>query len=307
MALGVTGHSAHAAAALWNNARRVHALRRAIRASRPDVVISFIDQVNVLVLLATRGTGLAVIVAERIDPHHFALSRVWERLRWWAYARAGRVVVQSDGAATYFRPRLGKRVVVIPNPLATLPLTPATRQATPGGPSVVAMGRLTEQKRFDLLLRAFARQKDRRWTLTILGEGPLRPSLEALSRELGVSDRVAMPGLVDNPSDYLAQASAFVLSSAYEGFPNALGEAMAAGLPVIATDCAGGVRELIRDGDNGVLVPPGDEPALAAAIERLMSDAALRHRLGDKAREVLERFGETSVMACWEELLRGLR
>jgi len=254
-----------------------------------------------------------VIVSERVDPTLYSIGRIWEQLRRWAYPLADRIVVQTQGALSYFSSGLQPRVSIIPNPV----LLPNEREqiadnliverfsSKDSTRSVIAMGRLTKQKGFDMLLQAFARLKDihSEWTLIILGEGELRTELEALRGTLGLSDRVHLPGVVKNPYKVLVQADIFVMPSRFEGFPNALCEAMACGLPVISTDCLSGPREIIRDGVDGILVPNEDVEALAAAMERLMSDEAERKRLSTRAPEVLERYSLEKIMGMWEKLL----
>lgn len=305
--LGIAGDSPHLVAGLWNNLNRIRVLRQAIRKSDPEVVISFMEQVNVLALLAACGLGVRVVVSERIDPYRFHPGSVWKQLRWLVYSRADCIVVQSRDALAYFLPKFNDRTVVIPNPVVVPPDGQVSDGLVTPGRCLIAVGRLTEQKQFDLLLKAFARLKDRysEWTLTIVGDGPMRSELESLCDQLGLAGRVMFTGFVTDPYRYLRQASLFVMSSGYEGFPNALCEAMACGLPVISTDCAGGVREIIRDGDNGILVPSGDEDALAAAMARLMGNEAERRRLASRAVEVTERFSLGKVMAMWEEVLAG--
>jgi glycosyltransferase involved in cell wall biosynthesis len=152
---------------------------------------------------------------------------------------------------------------------------------------------------------AFAQLKERHpnWNLTILGEGPLRQVLESLRDQLGLTSRVFLLGYVRDTYYYLKKADLFVMCSRFEGFPNALCEAMACGIPVISTDCPSGPREIIRSGENGLLVQPEDVNALALAMDSLMSDEKERKRLGSRAVEVIERFSLEKIMRMWEEVL----
>ena len=137
---------------------------------------------------------------------------------------------------------------------------------------IVGIGRLTRQKDFPTLIRAFAAvRKKLPCRLIILGEGKDRGGLEHLAKRLSLSEQIAMPGFVENPYAYLKRAALFVLSSAWEGSPNALTEALALGVPVVATDCPSGPREILKDGAIGCLVPVGDPDALAAAMLATLS------------------------------------
>jgi glycosyltransferase involved in cell wall biosynthesis len=292
--------------ALRHNAERVNRLRYLLRISRPDVVLSFIDRMNVLTLLAALGLGLPVIVSERTDPREYPVGGVWSGLRSLMYRRAAAVVVQTRALHTWAaRLTADNRVHVIPNPVE-----PQRASASPAhheeqrSRTIVAMGRLSREKAFDLLIHAFHRcaKKHPEWSLVILGEGDERRSLEALAAELNMKDRISLPGLSREPAQILRRAQIFVLSSRYEGFPNALLEAMACGVTVIATDCAG-PREIIRDGVDGLLIPPGDVDALIVSMDRLMGDPVARERLGERATEVRERFSLEHVMAMWESLV----
>lgn len=305
MGLNLIQVSPDAGAAVKNNVRRLKQLRQVIKASQPDVVISFIDQMNVLTLVASVGLGIPVIVCEHTDPYHHDIGFIWSNLRRLFYRRATAIVMLTNelrGWAEQFVNAHGVRV--IPNPVSAVEPSGGSDWKHPRN-TIVAVGRLEPVKGFDLLLEAFARcaEKHFDWSLIIIGEGKERGSLEALSGQLGIKDRVEMPGLIQDPFRILRGADLFVLSSRYEGIPLALLEAMACGLAAIATDCSTGPREVIRDGVDGVLVRPNDVDALASAMDRLMTDSVERKRLGMCAADAVERFKIDKVMNMWDELL----
>jgi glycosyltransferase involved in cell wall biosynthesis len=307
IALDIAGQSASKFAAVAENLYRVHRLRQAIRASRPDVVLSFMDRTNVLTILSTRGLGVRVVVSERSDPLMNNPGPIWSSLRRVAYPFADALVVQSQGAFDYFSPRVQSLSLIIPNPV----LAPAARGGTAFGhsdrPLMLAMGRMVAAKGFDLLLRAFAQVKHAHpeWGLVILGDGLLFDEIERLRNVLGLADRVLLPGRVRNTQAYLNDADLFVMSSRYEGFPNALCEAMATGVASISTDCPSGPREIIRNGVDGLLVAPENVGALAAAMDHLMGSEPERKRLAMRASEVTTRFALPRVARMWEETLNG--
>ena len=306
--LGLARDSSGLLDALRRNLRRAGRLRGELRRSRPDVVVSFIDQTNVLTLVAAEGLGVPVVVVEQSDPHTFPIPPAWARLRTLTYGRARRVVLLSARDAGYFPPRLRRRVSVIPNPFVPPPPAPPGGPAdgrTAGPPTLIAVGRLHRDKGFDILLRAFAllREEHPGWDLTVLGEGEERGRLEALREELRLGGRVSLPGRVRDPYTFLRKATLFALPSRVEGFPLALCEALACGLPAVCADCAGGVRDIVEDGVNGLLVPKEDAPALARALARLMADESERARLALRAPEVVGRFSPEKTFAAWESLL----
>lgn len=292
------------------NARRVALLRRSFRRLKPDVALGFMDTTNVLCLLAGLGLGLPVIATEHSDPDRHDIGRAWNFLRRLSYPLAARVTTQTQAV----RAKLPGRVSVIPNPVAA-PAAEARAQAQPGTQTdahdrqLLALGRLAPEKGFDLLLAAFATAlatraaSSPRWRLTILGEGPQRTRLEAQRRSLGLEGRVDLPGAVRDPGPWLRRADLFVLPSRFEGFSNALCEALAHGLPAVAFDCPSGPAEILRPGVDGLLAPEADVPALAAALARLMDDEALRLGMAARAPEVLERYGFEKVLDLWEAVL----
>ena len=306
-----------------NALKRHWALRRAIRESDPQAVLSFLTSTNILTILSTLWLRIPVIVSERTSLTHHRVGKAWKFLRSWLYPRATCLVLQTHDALAYFSAAVRRKARVIPNPVTAPPVLPAEqlagprrmhRQAQAGGgkvkskqkgKTVIAMGRLSQEKGFDLLLKAFAEisHKHPEWSVVIWGEGGLRSKLETVRDELGLKGRVSFPGHTREPFEEMRQADLFVLSSHYEGFPNVLCEAMACGLPVASFDCPSGPRAIIRDGIDGVLVLPGDVRALAAAMDRLMDDESERKRLAARAPEVVERFGLEKVMGMWEAVL----
>ena len=265
--------------------RSIGPLARYLRRERPRSLVSSMSHANLVALWAARlaGTGTPVVVTEHNTMSQSALEQGWLERRLWPpvlrtfYPWAGHVVAVSRDAADDFARTVGiprERVEVIYNPVI-MPGMKARAQQSPGHPwfgpgqppVVLGIGRLTRQKDFPTLIRAFAGvRRQRPVRLIILGEGEDRGALEALVAELGLADDVALPGFRENPLAYLAASALFVLSSAWEGLPTVLIEALAAGTRVVATDCPSGPREILQEGRLGTLVPVGDVPALSAAM-----------------------------------------
>jgi glycosyltransferase involved in cell wall biosynthesis len=175
-------------------------------------------------------------------------------------------------------------------------------------PVILAAGRFVPQKGFDVLLAAFAalRQRGLSLHLVILGDGPDRSELEAATVRLGVADTVWMPGWVANPRFFIRQAEAFLLSSLFEGFGLVLVEALSVGTPVIATDCPSGPREILCDGEFGLLVPPGDAGALADAIAGLLANSDLAESFRERGPARAAAFATEAIIPQWEALLSEL-
>jgi glycosyltransferase involved in cell wall biosynthesis len=310
VALDVELESRSPTQALVHNVRKIRALKRAMVSIAPDVVISFVDRLNVLTLLASAGLRVPVIVSERTHPAIWKVGRVWSLLRRLVYRFADALVIQSEAmriwAAAFVPPR---RTHVIPNPVGDQFSNVGQGAPTARRPIVLGVGRLSPEKGFDLLIRAFRLVAERHpeWSLVIVGQGPKEVELRDLAAQVLSPHAVFFPGAVKDPARYYRVAGLFVLPSRFEGFPNALLEAMACGCAVVATNSPGGTSEIVRHGFDGVLIPPGDVEALAGEMDRLMTDADERSRLGARAAEVSSRFGVDRIAALWEVVMSEVR
>ncbi|MDP3662686.1 MAG: glycosyltransferase family 4 protein [Nitrosomonas sp.] len=291
--------------------KRLLALRRLILAIQPDVVLSFLTNVNIAALMASCYSGYPTIVSERNYPPIQLEGWFYKCLCRWLYPYAASVVMQTSKGARWMAENLpGVRSTVIPNP-APYPLSVFEPRLTPSeylAPQrklLLAVGRLSEQKGFDYLLMAFSELAaiHQDWDLVILGEGAIRPVLESQIQALGLETRVHLPGQAGNVSNWYQRADLYVMSSRHEGFPNTLIEAMAHGCAVVSYDCDTGPRDIIRHGDDGLLVEPvGDVPALASALDQLMLDDEARQRMGQKAIGVRERYSVENVLRMWDRV-----
>ncbi len=307
IALNLAADSPSVWVALKNTTRRIIKLRQTFRQAKPDIIMSFMDVMNITTLLATRGLSVPVIVAEHTNTDAFPPPGIWNKLRPLSYPWADAIVVLTERGlkmATQFAPQ--HKLHVIPNPALPIEESNTPPDFDLPSPFIVSMGRLSPEKGFDLLLKAFSQCNEKRWSLVIMGEGDERASLENLAKNLGIESCVHFIGNIKNPVPVLKQADLFVMSSHVEGFPNALIEAMCCQLPVISFDCPTGPAEIIRDGIDGVLVPPQQINALAKTMKSLVNDPQRRNQLALKAPEVAMRFSLKSITKRWETLLNSI-
>ncbi len=301
-------------------------LARLLRRRPPDILFSTSGGTNLIAALAIPAAAgrTRLVLSERSmlrRPGQPLKRRALLLAKRLLYGRADAVTAVSAEVAADLVERLRldpRRVRVVYNPLATPELEGLAAAEpehpwfggapgrAPGPPVVLGVGRLLPVKGFDLLIAAFARVRARRPArLVVFGEGPARGALERLVCRRGLDDCVSLPGFDPNPFRYMSRCALFVLSSHSEGLPGALIQAMACGAPVVATDCPGGPAEVVTDGADGLLVPAGDEAALAAAIERLLGDPELARRLGRRAIDSAARFSLPTVLGSYEAALLG--
>lgn len=294
---------------LWRVMARVPTLRREVRSFDADVVLSFINTTNLTTIIACYRSGVGIVVSERTDPAMHSGGWAVNIARRILYPLANRTVVPTSRVAAHFGISAGNRISVIGNPIEQADLRAVPAMPGPGERfRLIGVGRLDAHKQFDHLIKAFARVADRlpSWDLVIFGEGPELEELARLAADLGVQNRVSLAGITTSLERELAISHVFVIPSAYEGFPNALGEAMATGLPAIGYDCVSGVEDLILDGKTGYLVGSQRQIAsLDVALERIMTDADLRTEMGAAAAARADFWRPSQVIPEWESVLKA--
>jgi glycosyltransferase involved in cell wall biosynthesis len=293
--------------------RRVSAVRGLLRGLKPDVAVAMMTSWNVELALAASGLSVVAVGSERIYPPSLPLGRVWEMLRRWLYGSLDAVVAQTEASRDWLLTHTrARQVYVIPNPIPAFGGAPAPPpdQVPLKAPLLLAVGRLVRQKRFDRVIDAFASERAAfsGWHLVIVGEGDLREDLLRHAADAGLANRVHFPGSSAEIDRWYRRADMFVLSSDFEGFPNVLLEAMSHGLPSIAVDCPSGPAELIDHGRNGLIVPLGEQQALAHALAALARDEVLRQQLGQAARrDTVEKYSAGRIAAQWEAVFASVK
>ena len=256
-----------------------------------------------MMLLQKRKTNAKIVASERNDPASY--SPVMQRVQKWLAKRADGYVFQTEDAETWYGDAVNNcKTEIIPNAINQAFI----REPYDGDKRkvIAGTGRLKDQKNFPLLIRAFAKIADAYpdYTLTIYGQGEKENDLKKQVADFKLANRVCFPGNVQNIAEEMEKNAMFVLSSDFEGMPNALMEAMALGLPCVATDCpVGGPRYLIQNGENGLLVPVKDADALAKAMRYLLAHAEEMKCMGECARNITKKLSPDKIYGEWESFV----
>lgn len=284
--------------------KRVLTARTLLKKNLPDVMIALGDRMGIFSVVVARSLGIPIAISDRDHPLKRKLAKRWQILKKWVSPFTTRLVVMSKAQSRCYPLPLQKKINIIPNPILVPKITKKIKVGFPK-PFILSIGRLHVQKGQDLLIEAFGRLAHRhpQWNLIILGEGRRRNQLQKQIIQLGLENRIQMPGILDDPPRVMAHAAFFVLSSRWEGFPNALMEAMANGLPVISFDCDFGPQDIIRNHIDGVLVEAENISALSQAMESFIKEPKLRIEYGQKAQEILKRFHVEKIMSQWDALI----
>jgi len=279
---------------------RVQKIKRLAKTVKPCVAISFMAETNIDVCMAMLGLNIPLIVSERNDPAVDPASRIKQMMRRFLYVRPRGFVFQTPDAQAYFSKSIRDRSVIILNPLSdNLP----ARKNSNDEKRIVSACRLDKQKNLPLMIDAFQVfvSKHPEYSLEIYGDGKLKDQLKRLIEDKKLNDKIKLMGYCADVHNKVADASMFVLTSDYEGMPNALLEAMAMGIPCISTDCpCGGPRMLMEDGKKGILIPVGDKQELVNAMLFYAENPQEAEKYGLNARQIKEMADRECVVSQWE-------
>lgn len=292
---------------LHNFKVRFCTLRSIWKSFQPDVVLSFLGKNNLMAILTAAFLPVKVAVSVRGEPTMEYEGSKMQMVTKLLFHFADGVILQTKRAKAFFPPKVQKKSVILPNPLNPLFL----RERYKGRKEnvIAAAGRLDENKNHTMLINAFSMIAEEfpKLRLVIYGEGDNREKLEQLVVDKKLKERIELPGSVTDVAGYIEKVRIFALTSNTEGMPNSVIEAMCLGIPTVATDCpCGGPAELIQDGENGLLVPVGDEKALAEAFRKILCSPEFEKKLGDNAVRIKETMETDKVCGLWEEYLKQL-
>lgn len=285
--------------------KRVKIFNKCKKEIQPDIIISFLSMPNYVVLFSNIFKKVKVIISERNDPNVFYSSFRTKFLMNWLYPKTDGFVFQTDKAKQFFKNSIQQKGTIIANPINEKfigKVYSGERKKV-----IVSVGRLVDQKNHKLLINAFANisKKFPDYKLIIYGEGGLRGELTKLIENLNLEDKVILYGNTSNIEDKIYDAEMFVLPSVWEGMPNALMEAMALGLPCIATNCpSGGPEFLIQNDINGILIQCDNGKELEEAIEKILEDKEFAKKIGKNASRIVETLNPNEIYKQWENYIQ---
>ena len=275
--------------------RTIFYIRSEIKRIKPDVLLSFGNYWNSLVLLAVYGLGIPVFVSDRSKPDK-DMGRFHNWLRLKLYPMSAGVIAQTNKALTiYSNMYTHDNMITIGNPIRKIQLNTKIKREK----IIISVGRLINTKHYDRLINIFYEINNPDWKLYIVGGDSLNLKnsikYKELIKSLNLQDRVVLTGEKKNVEEYLCRASIFAFTSSSEGFPNVIGEALSAGLPVVAYDCLAGPSDMIENGKNGFLVPVFDDELMKIKLIELMQNEHLREEMGKCAKLSINKFDKEII------------
>ncbi len=290
---------------LWHTFKTMHYLRQAIRKLAPDRILSFGEYWNSFVLLALTGQNIPIFVSDRCRPDK-DLGFKHEILRKLLYPFSAGIIAQTMLAKNVYQDKkLNKNITVIGNPIRKLHANfPVEKKEN----IVLTVGRLIDSKHHDRLIRIFNVINDNNWQLVIVGGDAIQQNgeskLKSLIHELNLQNRVTLTGTVNNVEDYYHKSKIFAFTSSSEGFPNVIGEAMSAGLPIVSYNSTAGPADMISHGVSGYLIDLFDDQTFTCKLKKLMNDEGLREKMGQQALYEVQKYDRDRIGELYYQFLR---
>lgn len=289
---------------IFKNIKRLINVKKIINEYNPDIILSFLPEPCFITLSLRKKNKIPIIISVRNDPKIEYQSKLYYTLMKKLYPRADGIIYQTEDAKKYFENILSCPNSIIPNPIN--PNFIIDTNIENRKKNIVSVGRLQEQKNHKMLITSFSNlsPKFNDYKLIIYGDGYLKESLLKQIDALGLNNRVFLPGNEKNIKEKIYDSSLFVLSSDYEGMPNALMEAMTLGLPVISTDCpCGGPKFLINNNENGILINVNDGKELTSSMEKVLSNIKFAAKLGKNAKKIQKDLAPDVVNKMWHDFI----
>lgn len=288
------------------NIKLTRFLLKTFKSEGIQLAVGFITMSNIITTIAGKIARIPVVISERNNPKFEATAAFWKFLRKYVYGSASILVVQTDAVKNFYLPFIAnKKIRVIPNPISES-LSKQRKLDCPKSQIILNVGRLTWQKNQKMLIRAFGRIAPENWKLMIVGKGKLESELINEIESSGMSHAIELIGPNSEIHELYIKASIFAFPSRFEGFPNALLEALHFGIPSISTDCPYGPSELIASGKNGFLVESENQAQLEEKLKLLIEDASLRDAMSKAAAESTESYRESKILGVWNSLFQEL-
>lgn len=289
--------------------RRFQKLRNVWKTENPDIIISFIGMNNIMAIATNAFRKCPVLISVRANPPMEYYTRILRFLAKTIFIKADGIILQTKQQTGFFPKAIRRKCTILPNPINpefVKDSYDADKEHPLRQKHIVAVGRVDINKNHFMLVKAFEEIAGEypEWNLKIYGDGPDKEKLDAMIHSSPYQERMEAPGMISDVPDRLDQSRIYVLTSYEEGMPNSLIEAMAKGLACISTDCpCGGPDELIRNGENGILIPVGDTEALVKALKAILADAEYEKALGLNASEIKNTLNPTIVCGQWKQYI----
>ncbi len=280
----------------FNRIRKINKLKKILKKIQPDLICSFVSDVNVTTYFASRKLDIPIILSDHGNPK--VLNFIWKYLTKYVYKRASSSVFLTQETLDYFNSPDNSHVIENPYISPNIERHEGIRNKT-----ICSAGRFVLEKNYHLLVEAFAEVLEEypEYELIIYGDGPERNSLEKLIKEKELEEKVLLPGYVNNIPKHIYKNSIFVLSSNNEGFPVVLIEAMGVGVPTVSTNC-GGTKEITSNGERGLLIKTNNKNEMVFAIKKILENKELSNKLSKKGLEIREELSPTKIFAKWKKV-----